>query len=75
LVLFLPSLWGYALGFGNDKAAFTAGVSWVAGRFLYMMGFPEKRGAGFAISTLTQTLLAVASLGKAGKIAYDKYKN
>src|ERR1700720_21850 len=48
--IFLPSLWLFAI-YISDSIAAVLGLIWIAGRFLYMLGYSkaaEKRGPGFA---------------------------
>jgi glutathione S-transferase len=64
LLLFLPSLWLFAI-FINDKIAAALGLVWVAGRLLYMFSYvqdPQKRGPGFAIQGLATLALLFGSL-------------
>ena len=64
LVLFLPSLWLFAIYVSEPWAA-GVGAAWVVGRILYAMGYyaePKKRGAGFGIAALTQNVLLIGAL-------------
>ncbi len=66
LVLFLPALWLFALVL-NPVWAAGLGAAWVAGRVLYAWGYyqaAEKRGPGFALSSLSVMALLLGSLGK-----------
>jgi glutathione S-transferase len=51
LVLFLPSLWLFAI-FVNEDVAAALGLVWIVGRVLYMFDYvkdPAVRGRGFGI--------------------------
>jgi glutathione S-transferase len=64
IVLFLPALWIFA-SFVSPIAAAVLGSIWLGGRILYAWGYyqaAEKRGAGFAISTLATIVLLLGSL-------------
>jgi len=64
MVLFLPSLWLFALLF-SDLWAGVAGAVWVLGRILYVIGYtrdPAKRGAGFGIAILANLVLLGGAL-------------
>ena len=64
IVFFLPSLWLFAL-LVNDMWAGIAGVFWVLGRVLYVLGYAraaEKRGLGFAIALLASVVLLLGAL-------------
>jgi len=66
IVFFLPLLWLFANYLNSLWAAILGGI-WVLGRILYAIGYsqaPEKRGPGFAISSLSSLiLLGGASFG------------
>jgi uncharacterized membrane protein YecN with MAPEG domain len=69
IVLFLPSLWLFAL-FGNEPIAAGLGVIWIIGRIIYAVTYvrdPAKRSAGFAISGLAMLVLLLGSLFFVGK--------
>jgi glutathione S-transferase len=64
LILFLPALWIFAT-FVSPIAAAILGTIWIAGRILYAWGYyqaAEKRGSGFAVSTVSTMVLLVGSL-------------
>lgn len=64
LVLFLPSLWLFAL-LVSDRWAGIGGFVWVVGRILYATGYAraaEKRSAGFGIAILANLALLVGAL-------------
>lgn len=64
LSLFLPALWIFAQ-FVNPIAAASLGAVWVIGRIIYAWGYyqaAEKRGLGFAISSLAIIILLLGSL-------------
>jgi glutathione S-transferase len=64
LSLFLPALWIFT-HFVNPIAAASLGAIWVIGRIIYAWGYyqaAEKRGPGFAISSLATISLLLGSL-------------
>jgi glutathione S-transferase len=64
LVLFLPTLWIFALVV-NPIAAAILGTVWILGRILYAWGYyqaAEKRGPGFGLSFLATIVLLLGSL-------------
>jgi glutathione S-transferase len=64
IILFLPALWIFA-NFVSPIAASILGAIWIIGRILYAWGYyqaAEKRGLGFAISTLATMVLLLGSL-------------
>jgi glutathione S-transferase len=64
LSLFLPALWIFA-NFVSPIAAAGLGAVWVIGRIIYAWGYyqaAEKRGTGFAISSLATISLLLGSL-------------
>ena len=61
--IFLPALWLFAV-YISDAIAALLGMSWIAGRILYMTGYAEaanKRGRGFAIQAAAATVLWVGA--------------
>ena len=65
LPMFLPSLWLFAIYIGDIYAA-GIGLVWVVGRFLYIRGYAqavEKRGRGFFIQAIANTVLWAGALG------------
>ena len=65
LLLFLPSLWLFAI-YVNDAVAAAMGAVWIIGRVAYMLGYvadPKKRGPGFGIQALATGVLMFGSLG------------
>lgn len=68
--MFLPSLWLATAFFSNRfqgvwwlPAVF--GAVWIVGRYVYMQGYiaaPNKRSAGFGISTLAQLVLLILAI-------------
>ncbi len=65
LPIFLPSLWLFAI-YVSDTGAAMAGIVWIIGRILYMIGYSqaaEKRGLGFAIQALATMSLWFGSIG------------
>jgi glutathione S-transferase len=64
IILFLPALWIFA-DFVSPIAASILGAIWIISRILYAWGYyqaAEKRGPGFAISTLATMVLLLGSL-------------
>lgn len=64
LVLFLPSLWIFAVVVDSIAAPILGSV-WIVGRILYAWGYyqaAEKRGPGFGISFLATTILLLGAL-------------
>ncbi|MCT7967556.1 MAPEG family protein [Laspinema sp. D1] len=64
LIAFLPALWIFSVFVSPIWAAAIGGV-WVLGRIIYAWGYyqaAEKRGIGFAISSLTYMILLLGSL-------------
>ncbi len=67
LVIFLPSLWLFAI-YWNDLFAAAAGAVWILGRIIYALSYaadPKKRGLGFAIQAFTTFALLLGALGRA----------
>ena len=65
LVMFLPSLWLFAI-YVNEPIAAGLGLVWVIGRIMYMMSYvkePTTRGAGFGIQAVATMVLMVGGLG------------
>ncbi|AFY80456.1 MAPEG family protein [Oscillatoria acuminata] len=64
LIAFLPALWIFSVFVSPIWAAAIGGL-WVLGRIIYAWGYyqaAEKRGIGFAISSLTNMILLIGSL-------------
>lgn len=64
LPIFLPSLWLYAMYWGDQVAAII-GAFWVVGRLLYLIGYSgsvKGRGIGFLIQMLSALVLLVGAL-------------
>ncbi|MBO0349411.1 MAPEG family protein [Phormidium pseudopriestleyi FRX01] len=64
MILFLPALWIFS-EFVSPVWAGVIGSFWVLGRIVYAWGYyqaAEKRGIGFAISSLTSMVLLIGSL-------------
>ncbi|MCY1646180.1 MAPEG family protein [Caulobacter sp. SL161] len=67
LVIYLPSLWLFAI-YWNDLFAAGAGAVWIIGRILYALGYAadaKKRELGFVIQMLATAVLLFGALGKA----------
>jgi glutathione S-transferase len=65
IVIFLPAMWIFGTVISPIYAAIL-GAIWVSGRILYAWGYyqaAEKRGPGFAISSLATIVLMLGSLG------------
>lgn len=64
LIIFLPSLWLFAL-FINGMAASTLGLIWILGRILYAQRYyadPTTRGPGAMITGLSSIVLMFGAL-------------
>lgn len=67
LVIYLPSLWLFAI-YWNDLIAAALGVVWMLGRIVYALGYaadPKKREVGFIIQALATAILLFGALGRA----------
>ncbi|HMH64032.1 MAG TPA: MAPEG family protein [Rhizomicrobium sp.] len=72
LVLFLPSLWIFALTIDGlqgsdlgDKIGAALGLVWIIGRVIYMRSYvrdPASRGLGFGVQALASMLLLISGL-------------
>ncbi|ELR97016.1 MAPEG family protein [Gloeocapsa sp. PCC 73106] len=64
LVFFLPLLWIFSY-YISPRWGLILGAIWLVGRILYAWGYyqaPEKRGPGFAISSLASLALLVGAI-------------
>ncbi|MGM3309321.1 MAPEG family protein [Anabaena sp. WFMT] len=64
LILFLPALWLFSIYISPIWAS-ALGTAWIIGRIAYAWGYyqaAEKRGIGFAISSLSSIGLILGSL-------------
>ncbi|MFO0142609.1 MAG: MAPEG family protein [Aphanizomenon sp.] len=64
LALFIPALWLFSI-YVSPIWGSALGAAWVVGRILYAWGYyqaAEKRGPGFAISSLSSIGLILGSL-------------
>lgn len=67
LPIYLPSLWLFALAWGQDLLAAGLGGVWMLGRILYALGYvkdPGKRELGFMVQMLAVAILLFGALGK-----------
>lgn len=67
LVIYLPSLWLFAI-YWNDLVAAALGGVWILGRVIYALGYaadPKKRELGFIIQALATATLLFGALGRA----------
>jgi glutathione S-transferase len=72
LILFLPSLWLFALTIDGlrssdlgDKIAASLGLVWIVGRVIYRRSYvrdPASRGLGFSVQALASMLLLIGGL-------------
>jgi glutathione S-transferase len=65
LIVFLPSLWLFAI-YLNEAVAAALGLVWVVGRVLYMLSYakdPKTRSAGFGIQATATLALLFGALG------------
>jgi glutathione S-transferase len=65
LPIFLPSLWLFAI-YISDRIAAIAGLVWIIGRIMYMIGYTEaapKRSPGFFVQGLAAAVLLFGALG------------
>jgi glutathione S-transferase len=65
MVIFLPSLWLFAI-YISDPIAAVLGLVWIVGRMLYLTGYSEaanKRELGFMIQGGATALLWLGALG------------
>ena len=68
LVIFLPSIWGFAT-FLNAPVAAGLGAVFIVGRFLYSRGYTAeaaKRSTGFLVSGLANLALLLGAIVGAG---------
>ena len=73
LVLFLPSLWMFAVYWQNQYIPAGLGLIWVIGRIVYMMSYsrdPKARSLGFGLSALPMLILLIGSLVGAVRIMF-----
>jgi glutathione S-transferase len=72
LVIFLPSLWLFALSIDalrssnlGDEIAAALGLVWIIGRVIYMRSYvrdPASRGLGFGVQAMASMLLLIGGL-------------
>jgi glutathione S-transferase len=66
LIVYLPSLWLFAIYTGGDWIASALGVIWIVGRVLYTTAYSKEaasRSMGFGIQILATLVLLVGSGG------------
>jgi glutathione S-transferase len=66
LIVFLPSLWLFAIYTSYDWIAAALGVVWIVGRVLYTTGYAKEasaRSLGFGIQILATVVLLLGSGG------------
>ena len=71
LPIFLPSLWLFAVYWG-DLAAASVGAVWIVGRVVYFLGYladAAKRTPGFFIQASAVGVLLFGALGRAVYVA------
>ncbi|WP_129793748.1 MAPEG family protein [Sphingosinicella sp. CPCC 101087] len=67
LAIFLPSLWLFAVYWGDLPAALI-GLVWIAGRIAYFLGYVgavHRRFPGFFIQSIASAVLLFGALGRA----------
>lgn len=76
LIFFLPIFWIFSY-FVNNEIGAVFGVIWILGRILYAWGYyqaAEKRGPGFAISSLCGMVLMLWGLVKLVMLMIAQYQ-
>jgi glutathione S-transferase len=76
IIFFLPLLWLFSY-FVNPLWGAGFGVIWIIGRIIYAWGYyqaTEKRGPGFAISSLSSMALLFVSLVKLLILTIAEYR-
>ncbi len=76
LVFFLPLLWLFSSFVSIIWGAVFGGI-WIIGRVLYAWGYyqaAEKRGPGFALSSLCSMALLVSTLVKLGILTVAEFR-
>jgi uncharacterized membrane protein YecN with MAPEG domain len=66
LIVFLPSLWLFAIYTGWEWVAAALGLIWIVGRILYTTGYAKEakaRSLGFGIQILATLILLLGSGG------------
>jgi uncharacterized membrane protein YecN with MAPEG domain len=77
IVLFIPALWLFSI-FVSQVWGAGLGAVWVIGRILFAWGYylaPEKRAAGFGMSSLVTMVLLIGSLVGVGLTLYSGLSN
>jgi glutathione S-transferase len=75
LIVYLPSLWLFALYIGGDWIAAALGVIWIVGRILYTTSYSKEaasRSMGFGIQILATLVLL---LGAGGGVVWALIKS
>jgi glutathione S-transferase len=75
LIVYLPSLWLFAIYTGGDWIASALGVIWIVGRVLYTTAYSKEaasRSMGFGIQILATLILL---LGSGGGVVWALIRN
>jgi glutathione S-transferase len=65
LILFLPSLWLFAIYWQNQYIPAVLGLVWIVGRILYMTSYakdPSSRELGFGLTAVPMLILLIGGL-------------
>jgi hypothetical protein len=61
LILFLPTLWIFAVGFSDSLAA-VVGLGYFAGRVLYARNYPHSHRVGFMLAWISMRVLMLGAV-------------